>query len=313
MICVSNPLLAEYRPPPGHPEHPHRISYVREFLEERFGKEIVSVSRRMATPEELCSVHAREYIEYLFSLKAETHLDYETVFSERGLEEIRCAAGICLDLMEYILSGTARKGFALIRPPGHHAGYNRAMGYCIVNNIALAVQKGLQKLQRIAVIDWDAHHGNGTQELFEETDRVFFVDIHQDNLFPIQSGAADETGKNKGKGFTLNIPLPAGSTGVQYLDSMDAKIYPLLKAYKPELLCVSAGFDAVAGDLEGGMTLTPQDFGAMTERICTWADEFCGGSVFMTLEGGYRIESLSAALSECIGVLQNWRRHELGR
>jgi acetoin utilization deacetylase AcuC-like enzyme len=302
-------ILAGHQPPPGHPEHPHRITYILEDLETLFGKGIVSIINRRATKEELCLAHSRQYIDYLFSVQGtKTALDCETFLSEQSLEAILTASGICLELMEHIIKGTYHKGFALIRPPGHHAGYCRAMGYCIINNMAVAVQKALLlNLKRIVIIDWDVHHGNGTQELFEETDEVFFIDIHQENLFPPQSGTSEEQGKNKGSGFTLNLPLPAGSEGSQYLALMDHTIYPLLKAYKPQVICVSSGFDALEGDLEGGMRLTPKDFGAMTRKVCTWADELCGGKVFMTLEGGYRIESLSAALKVCLAVLRNWR------
>jgi acetoin utilization deacetylase AcuC-like enzyme len=133
---------------------------------------------------------------------------------------------------------------------------------------------------------------------------VLFVDIHQDNLFPPHSGGVCETGS----GFTVNIPLSPGSGGERYLDVMDTAVYSALAAYKPELICVSAGFDAASGDLEANMELSPRDFGAMTERICAWADAFCGGRVFMTLEGGYRIESLSEAVGECVEVLRSWKQ-----
>jgi acetoin utilization deacetylase AcuC-like enzyme len=273
-------------------------------LEQRFGKGTVSVIDRRATEAELCSVHDPAYIAQLFSVQDDMYLDRETFFSQASLEGIRRAGGICLELMERILAGKEDKTFALIRPPGHHAGYSYGLGYCVINNLALAVKTALQTLRRIAVIDWDVHHGNGTQELFEETDKVFFIDIHQENLFPPKSGGADERGRNVGKGFTLNLPLPPGSGRTQYFDALDA-IYPALQSYRPELICVSAGFDAVSGDLEGNMELRPRDFGEMTSRICAWADIFCGGKVFMTLEGGYRVESVSESLSECIAVLRH--------
>jgi acetoin utilization deacetylase AcuC-like enzyme len=309
MICASNTILAGHQTPPGHPEHPHRITYVWEDLEAFLGKGIVSIINRRATREELCLAHSPQYIDHLFSVHGtKTSLDYETFLSEQSLEAILTASGICLELMEHIINGSCHKGFALIRPPGHHAGYNQAMGYCIINNMAVAVQKALLlNIQRIAIIDWDVHHGNGTQELFEENDAVLFIDIHQESLFPPKSGTAEEQGRHKGKGFTLNIPLPAGSDGKQYLALMDHTLYPRLKAYKPQVICVSSGFDALEGDLEGSMRLTPKDFGAMTSKVCTWADELCGGKVFMTLEGGYRIEGLSAALGECLAVLRNGR------
>jgi acetoin utilization deacetylase AcuC-like enzyme len=307
MLCASNKVLAKHQTPPGHPEQAGRIIRIREYIEEHLGTGTITTIDRSARKEELNTVHSCTYIDYLFSLKNEAvNLDYETFFSEGTLESVLAACGICLELIEHIVHGTYKKCFALIRPPGHHAGYDYACGYCIVNNMAVAVKKALlMGIKRIAIIDWDVHHGNGTQEIFEETNSVYVIDIHQDNLFPLNSGMVNETGKNAGKGFTLNIPVPAGSDGNYYLDILNNKIYPVLKNYKPDLICISSGFDALKGDSESNMSLVPEDYQKMTKEVCRWADEWCGGRLFMLLEGGYNIDAVPKAVGECISVLRD--------
>ncbi|MDR2807977.1 MAG: histone deacetylase, partial [Spirochaetaceae bacterium] len=277
MLCVSNQNLLKHRTPKGHPEQPVRISRAWEAVERRLGLGAVVDMYRLATREELYAAHSPEYINYLFSLgRNETFLDYETFFSKNSLECVLLAAGICLELVERIVDGTWRKCFALVRPPGHHAGYSRAMGYCIVNNMAVAVQKALSLgLCRIAVIDWDVHHGNGTQEIFFNTDSVYGIDLHQDSLFPQETGRSQEIGSGSGIGFTLNLPIPPESTGEYYCELMESTVYPALKSYKPQLLCISCGFDALCGDSESTMCLNPQDYGTLSGMVCSWADQLC--------------------------------------
>jgi acetoin utilization deacetylase AcuC-like enzyme len=297
MIYASCKTMLKHKNPDWHPEQPDRIAYIWEAVENIFGKNAVTIIERKAKKEELCLAHSPDYINYLFSLKGSVDLDYETFFSEHTLDAVLSAAGMCLELVEHIVQGTYKKAFALVRPPGHHATYAGAMGYCIVNNMAVAVHKALAMgLERIAIIDWDVHHGNGTQELFFETDAVYVIDIHQANLFPENSGNTDETGRDRGKGFTLNIPIPAGKDGNYYLGIMDAVVYPALRRFSPQLLCISSGFDALKGDSEGAMRLVPTDYRELTRKVCSWADEWCEGKLFMVLEGGYCIPAVSEAV-----------------
>ncbi|MDR2150468.1 MAG: histone deacetylase [Spirochaetaceae bacterium] len=297
MICASHPALLKHSPPRGHPEQPARLRCIYEALERRFGAGTVVSLYRLATKAELYAAHSPEYIDYLFSLgRSETALDDETFFSKDSLECVLLSAGIGLELVERIAAGTYRKCFALVRPPGHHAGSSCARGYCIINTMAVAVQRALSLgFSRIALIDWDVHHGNGTQEIFFNTASVYGIDLHQDRLFPQETGTPSEIGSGPGKGFTLNLPLPPESTGAYYCELMESTVYPLLKSYKPHLLCISCGFDALCGDSESTMCLQPQDYGALTGIVCSWADELCGGRLFMVLEGGYNSALAEAA------------------
>jgi acetoin utilization deacetylase AcuC-like enzyme len=309
MYVASNKILSEHTYSRWHPEDPDRIIRIWEDIECAFGKDTISSVNRRASAEELCLAHSKGYVDYLFSIDGtNVNLDAETFFSEHSLEAILTASGICIELVEHIIQKKCKKAFAFIRPPGHHACFDHAMGYCIINNMAVAVKKALMLgIERIAIVDWDVHHGNGTQAIFENTGAVLFVDIHQDNLFPKNSGGAAEIGSRQGRGFSLNIPVPAGSGGKCYFDSMDNTIYPVLKAYKPQLICVSSGFDALQGDFEGNMALVPQDFGVLTRKVCLWADKFCEGKLFMAMEGGYYIENVSLAVQECLAVLKEWK------
>ena len=296
--------MLKHKNPEWHPEQPERLAHIWEALENTFGENAVTIIERKAAKEDLYLAHSPDYINYLFSIKGSVDLDYETFLSENSLDAALSAAGVCLELVEGIIQGRYDKCFALVRPPGHHAAYAGAMGYCIVNNLSVAVKKALAMgLERIAIIDWDVHHGNGTQEIFFETDAVYVIDIHQENLFPENSGNTDETGRNKGKGFTLNIPIPAGKDGNYYLDLMDAAVYPVLKRFSPQLLCISSGFDALGGDSEGSMRLMPADYRELTRKVCLWADELCAGKLLMALEGGY---CLPAAAEAVCAIFNNW-------
>jgi acetoin utilization deacetylase AcuC-like enzyme len=297
--------MLKHKNPAWHPEQPERIAYIWEALENTFGENAVTLIERKATKEELYLAHSSDYINYLFSIKGSVDLDYETFFSEHTLDAVLSAAGVCLELVEAIIQGGHTKCFALVRPPGHHATYAGAMGYCIVNNMAVAVNKArAMGLERIAVIDWDVHHGNGTQEIFFDTDAVYVIDLHQENLFPENSGNISDTGRNKGKGFTLNIPIPAGKDGNYYLDLMDTVVYPILRRFAPQLLCISSGFDALTGDSEGAMCLMPTDYRELMRKVCLWADELCEGKLLIVLEGGYCVPSVSEAVCT---LFKNWK------
>ncbi len=316
MICASHRILAEHKPPQGHPEHPHRLTYIWEDIERTLGLGFIKTIERRASKEELCLAHDEQYIDFLLSRMNTPHqLDRETFLSEGSIPAVLSAAGICIELAESIITGADSRAFALVRPPGHHAGRAKAMGYCIVNNIAAAVKRAQQLgVRKTVILDWDVHHGNGTQEIFYETDSVFFIDLHQENLFPQNSGSPSDTGAGPGAGFTLNIPLPPGTGGSEtsgfgYLETLRDRVYPAVKRYAPELICVSCGFDALEGDLEGNMAVQPYQFAAMTQLICDWADELCGGKLLMILEGGYRIESVSAALIPCLAILNDRRNN----
>lgn len=302
---LSNPLMLKHGLP-SHPENATRLQSIMTEVAESPYKSLADFSvSRLATPEELALVHTPEYVNFILSLDGqEVVLDADTILTPGSVKAAQMAAGIGLELVEQIISGKVRNGFALVRPPGHHARPNSAMGFCVFNNIAIAAKKALSiGLKRILILDWDVHHGNGTQEAFYEDDQVLLIDLHQDNLFPIGSGMANQTGKGKGEGFTINIPLSEGCGDAEYLTVFDKIVIPKALDYDPELIIVSAGFDAHVSDPLGGMRLTTQGFGKLTSRIKTVADKVCNGKLALFLEGGYDPYYLAKNVLECIAVL----------
>ncbi|MCX2726747.1 histone deacetylase [Thermomicrobium sp. 4228-Ro] len=290
-----------------HPERPERLEAIFRYLE-RTGR---LDDRRVIEPdpadeETIALVHDRAYIEELraFAARGGGWLDADTVVSPRSFEVARLAVGAAVHAVDLVLRGEVPRAFALVRPPGHHAEPDRGMGFCLFNNIAVAAAWALQHhgLERIAIVDWDVHHGNGTQAAFYWTDRVFFVSIHQWPLYP-GTGRADEIGEGPGRGYTLNIPLPPRSDDAAYLRAFDEQIEPRLRTYRPELLLVSAGYDAHYADPLAAMAVTEQGFGAMAGRVLAWAHEWCNGRLVLVLEGGYNLSALASSVAATLDVL----------
>lgn len=290
-----------------HPERPARLEAILRYLE-RTGR---LDDRRILEPdpadeETIALVHTREYIRELreFAARGGGWLDADTVVTSRSFDVARLAVGAAIQAVDLVLAGEAPRAFSLVRPPGHHAEPDRGMGFCLFNNVAIAAQYALERhgLQRIAVIDWDVHHGNGTQAAFYRTDRVFFVSIHQWPLYP-GTGRADEIGEGPGRGYTLNIPLPPRSDDRAYLEVFDRDIEPRLAAYRPELVLVSAGYDAHYADPLAAMAVTEHGFAAMAARIRRWAEEWCGGRLVLVLEGGYNLSALASSVGATLNAL----------
>ena len=290
-----------------HPERPARLEAILRYLE-RTGR---LDDRRLVEPdpadeETIALVHDRAYIEELraFAARGGGWLDADTVVSPRSFDVARLAVGAAVTAVELVLRGEAPRAFALVRPPGHHAEPDRGMGFCLFNNIAVAAAWALQRhgLERVAIIDWDVHHGNGTQAAFYRTDRVLFVSIHQWPLYP-GTGRADEIGEGQGRGYTLNIPLPPRSDDAAYLRAFDEQIEPRVRAYRPQLLLVSAGYDAHYADPLAAMAVTEQGFGAMAGRVLTWAQECCDGRLVLALEGGYNLSALASSVAATLDAL----------
>jgi len=293
----------------NHPESHHRLEIIYEMLEGSDMKEkYFPVKPRFATPEELEYIHTPEYISRVAATagKSQVMLDPDTQTSPGSWDAAKLAAGGFLELIDRLMQKDIENGFALVRPPGHHAESNRAMGFCIFNNIAIGAKYANKQhnLDRILIVDWDLHQGNATQRSFYNDQKILYFSTHQ---FPYYPGTGDfnEVGENEGRGFTINIPLSPGPGDEEY-----AKIYleilkPIALEYKPEIIMVSAGFDTYFQDPLGGMKVTPKGFARLTKIIMELAELVCKGRVLVILEGGYHLEglrdSVKAVLLELTG------------
>ena len=301
---MRDPRFQEHRPPRAHPECPERLQAVDRALD-GLSERVRAVEPREATADELLLAHDRRYLEALGPLEGRAaQLDPDTYASPRTLEVARLAAGSLVDVALRVARGEARRAFAALRPPGHHAEHAAAMGFCLFNNVAIAAQalRTQAGVERVAIVDWDVHHGNGTQHLFEGERDVLFASLHQFPFYP-GTGALDEQGSGAGLGATVNLPLPAGCGDAEYGQLFDELIVPMLLAWRPEMLLVSAGFDAHAADPLGGMNLSTDGYAAFTERLCAVADELCGGRIVLALEGGYDLAALGESVAASVSVL----------
>jgi acetoin utilization deacetylase AcuC-like enzyme len=256
-------------------------------------KHLTRIEPRLATDTELLRVHTPRHIERIRDASA-TRLggdggDLTTPFGRGGFEIAATAVGAVLEMTDSLLTGQIRNGYALVRPPGHHALPDTGMGYCIFANLALgaAHARAMHGVGRIAVIDWDVHHGNGTEAIFEEDPDVLTISVHQDGLYPHGTGGRDERGTGAGRGSVLNIPLPSGCGNGAYLHAMQTVVIPALHRFKPEMIMVASGFDSSAFDPLGRMMVTASGYEAMTQLVMQAAEELCDGRVLMTHEGGY--------------------------
>jgi acetoin utilization deacetylase AcuC-like enzyme len=293
----------------GHPESPERLKAIYQMLdEEDFKNQWIMVKPRNATREELEMIHAPAYIDLVASTsgKPYSRLDMDTSTNAKSYEAALLAAGGLLELIKATLEGHLDNGFALVRPPGHHAEANKAMGFCLFNNVAIGAKGALKNfgLQRILIVDWDVHHGNGTQNSFYEDPHVLYFSIHRYGFFYPGTGAATEVGRGRGEGFTVNIPLPTGCTDSAYGIFFDSILKPIALEFKPELVLVSAGFDTHHEDPLGGMEVTPEGYSRLTQILMEIADTTAQGKLVLTLEGGYSIsgqrDSVKAVLRELV-------------
>jgi acetoin utilization deacetylase AcuC-like enzyme len=261
------------------------------------------VTPRPSTPDELACVHDREYLRRIADTAGRAvALDADTFTSPESHEIALLAAGAALMAVEYAIRGHS-SALALVRPPGHHAERDRAMGFCLYNNVAAAAAHARALgTGRVGIVDYDVHHGNGTQHIFEADPNVLYASTHQYPYYP-GTGAADEIGVGEGAGTTVNLPLEAGALDADYQIVFDEVILPVLRQFKPDLLLVSAGFDAHERDPLGGMRLTTAAFGAMTQELRAVADECCGGRIVLVTEGGYDLHALASSLDVVVQVL----------
>ncbi len=288
-----------------YPEHPGRVSAVLDLLAREPIEGVRLAGGRAATYEELLRVHTSAYLQDIFSLRGKNAwLDMDTTAVSPGsVEAAEVAAGTAIAAVEALINGDAKRAFALVRPPGHHAEPVRARGFCLFNNVAVAAAHAQSVLgcERVLILDWDAHHGNGTQDIFYSDPDVLFFDIHRAAPFYPGSGSMDEVGAGLGDGTTVNVPVPADTGDWVYLKILRELLTPVVASFKPDLILVSAGFDAHRFDL--ALNVTYEGFAAMTGILQELADEHCQGRLAMVLEGGYNVESLAHGVHSVLKVM----------
>jgi acetoin utilization deacetylase AcuC-like enzyme len=278
--------------PHVHVESPDTKRRLKNLLDASgLTEQLVALPPRAATVEELCRVHGLAYVERIRELASGRggEAGSEAPFGNGSFEIAALAAGGTITAVDAVLDGRVDNAYALVRPPGHHALPDLGMGFCIFANVAVAVRhaRAARGLGRVAVVDWDVHHGNGTQAAFWEDRSVLAISLHQDGLYPAESGSVGEIGAGEGAGATLNVPLPPGSGRGAYLSAVDRVVVPALERFRPELIVVACGFDAGALDPLGRMLLAADAFGELTERLLDAAADICDGRLVLSHEGGY--------------------------
>jgi acetoin utilization deacetylase AcuC-like enzyme len=295
-------------PGPGHPESPARYAAVVAELERSgLARRCARLTPRPATEEELLRCHSRAYLHTVSrdGASGKRWLSTgDTGLSEHSEEVARLAAGGVIIAVDAVLAGEVRNAFAVVRPPGHHAEANRGMGFCIYNNVALAARHAqvAHGVERVLIVDWDVHHGNGSEAIFYRDPSVLFFSTHQSPLYP-GSGAASDRGAGPGEGATINCPLPAGSGGEAVLGALRERLLPAAERFHPQLVLVSAGFDARLGDPLADFRLSDADFSALTLDVMALADQHCQGRLVSSLEGGYDLAGLASACGAHVAAL----------
>ena len=305
LTLFTSDRFVDHVNPPGHPERVERAEVMQVVAAEFRTRGGAVVEPRPATVAELARVHDRDYIDAIGETAGRAvALDPDTYTSTDTYDVALFGAGAGVSAVDHVLDGPRGcRALAMMRPPGHHAERGRAMGFCLFNNVAIAAAHARARgLSRVAIVDYDVHHGNGTQWAFYDDPSVLFISSHQFPFYP-GTGAANETGSGAGTGFTVNLPLDAGATDADYYRVYAAAALPVLRQFKPALILVSAGFDAHLDDPLGGMRVTAQEFGRLAAMIASVADECCDGRVVAVTEGGYHLKALAASLRTTIAAL----------
>jgi len=293
---VRHRLYLEHRTGILHPESPQRLQSIYNMLDNKdFGDTLVNIEPRYATLEELLWVHDSRYVDRILDSaeKAQVRFDPDTVTSPKTYKAAWLAAGGVMEAVRGVLTGEVRNAFALIRPPGHHAERDRAMGFCIFNNEAIAAKYALKAhgLEKVLIVDWDLHHGNGIQHIFYEDPHVLYFSVHRHPFYP-WGGGVQEVGEGEGEGYTVNIPLEAGCSDACYGNVFRHLLSPIARQYRPELLLVAAGFDIHYSDPIRSMNVTTEGFARMTALLMEMAADLCEGRLVIILEGGYNPQAL---------------------
>ncbi|HEX9144689.1 MAG TPA: histone deacetylase [Candidatus Binatia bacterium] len=305
-VVVDRAYL-KHEPGEFHPEGPERIRVLLDLAEQLDEKKFHLLAPRAANRSEIESCHSADYVA-LVEATSKTNqyaLDGDTITCRDSFGVGLLAVGGFLRLLDAIAAVENANGFALVRPPGHHALRNRAMGFCLFNTIAIGARhlKRVHGAKRVLIMDWDVHHGNGTQEAFYHDPSVLFISTHQFPYYP-GTGAMEEIGANGGKGYTINIPLPAGCADAEYLRVFEEIVVPATNKFEPEWILVSAGFDPHRRDPLGGMEVTEEGFGAMAQILLQLAERHAGGKIAFLLEGGYDLAALNNSVAVVLNAMQ---------
>ncbi len=308
---IHHPIYLKHDTGIGHPETARRYEVVMNALENDYDlwNALDISTAEPATKGLILAAHTKEHfrrVEEAFENGVE-NLDADTIVSMRSFDAALTAAGGACRAVDLVMAGTARNAFCASRPPGHHATAEHAMGFCLFNNVAVAAryaQNKYKEIEKIAIVDWDVHHGNGTQGIFYDDPTVFFFSMHQYPWYP-GSGARGENGFGRGRNFTLNVPVKAKTPATEQLRMFDGALGDIHKNFKPDLIFISAGFDAHETDPLGQLKLLNENFAAMTRTVKNWADEVCGGRVVSCLEGGYNLETLGETVRTHVAELSS--------
>ena len=297
VTCLfTNHDCLKHETPPSHPENADRLKIILKSLDKTDFKKLLKKNCKTGKMKDITRVHSKEHIKSLLNNNLNNcfKIDEDTFFSQDSKKAILGSVGAVKEAVDYVLQEKINNAFCAIRPPGHHASKNNSMGFCIINNLAIGVCYALEKykLKKIAIIDFDVHHGNGTQNIFWNEKKVLFVSSHQSSLFP-GSGKKEEKGKYKN---IYNFELEPGSDGNSFIKLLSDEIIPIVESFNPEIIFLSSGFDAHEKDPLSNMNFKTNDFGKITELLLKLAKKVCKGKLISCLEGGYQIE----ALSECI-------------
>ena len=308
---ISDPFYLKHKNEP-HPENPGRLNAIQKSIESsKYYNNLTLIQPRKATVEDIAKVHGTGYIRSVEDScrNGVRNLDADTVISSDSYQAALLSAGAGLEALDKILEGTVDNAFCAVRPPGHHAEQNKAMGFCLFNNVGVIARyaQDVKNIQKIFIFDWDVHHGNGTQHSFYKDSSIYYSSIHQYPFYP-GTGGVDETGTGDGLGSNLNIPMRAYSYDTDYINAIEHKLIPVIQKFNPDLIIISAGFDAHENDPLAQINLSTDCYGKMTQKLMEIANDVCNGRILSMLEGGYDYSALADSVQLHVETLSSSQR-----